>query len=144
VSVWPIYRDPVHDFGFFQFDVNKVRYTKLAEIPLAPALARVGMDIRVIGNDSAEKLSILAGTLARMDRPAPFYGKIKKIRVSLLSLLLLFFPSKVKELEIGVGKYNDFNSFYYQAASGTSGGSSGSPVLDIHGNAIAMNAGMPC
>ena len=49
VPVIPIYRDPVHDFGFFAYDPAAVKFMEVTEIPLRPEEAVVGTDIRVCG-----------------------------------------------------------------------------------------------
>lgn len=46
----------VHDFGFFRYDPGAIQFLNYEEIPLAPEAACVGLEIRVVGNDSGEKV----------------------------------------------------------------------------------------
>src|SRR5210317_1416322 len=51
VRLTPVYRDPVHDFGFFRFNPDDLRYIEPVELPLNSEAAGIGKEIRVIGND---------------------------------------------------------------------------------------------
>ena len=42
VRLTPIYRDPVHDFGFYRFDPAELHYIEPAELPLVPDGAGIG------------------------------------------------------------------------------------------------------
>ncbi|KAJ2873516.1 hypothetical protein FB639_004203, partial [Coemansia asiatica] len=112
VYLQPRYYDPVHDFAFFSYDPAELKGFKPKEIQLAPEQAYSGMEFRILGNNCNEKMSVHSGELSQLDRNAP-------------------------ALSNGV---SDHNIFYIQASSTTNGGSSGSPVVNIKGHAVAMNA----
>jgi S1-C subfamily serine protease len=59
VQLYPVYRDPVHDFGLYRYDPSKLRFIKPQALPLHPEGAQIGREIRVIGNNAGEQLSIL-------------------------------------------------------------------------------------
>jgi S1-C subfamily serine protease len=112
VPVSLAYLDPTHDFAILRFDPKLLKRTPHAQIALAPEECLVGEDIRIIGNDALEKLQILSGTIARIDRNCP-------------------------DLD---GDFSDEMTFYVLAATGSTGGSSGSPVINCSGKAVALNA----
>ena len=50
-----VYRDPVHDFGFYRFDPDLLTRKSITELALDPEGAKQGVEIRVVGNDAGEK-----------------------------------------------------------------------------------------
>ncbi|WP_146216765.1 trypsin-like peptidase domain-containing protein [Glaciecola sp. KUL10] len=112
IQLIPVYRDPVHDFGVFKYDPSALNGLSVEPIELSRQ-AVVGESIKLYGNDGGEALSIIEGVLSRLDRPSPNYNSTN----------------------------SDYNTFYFQAALGSSGGSSGSPILNEKNQAIALNAG---
>lgn len=59
-----LFSKQVHDFGFFRYDPGAIKFLKYEEIPLDPEAASVGLEIRVVGNDSGEKVSLYASSFA--------------------------------------------------------------------------------
>ncbi|KAI3848070.1 hypothetical protein MKW92_046214 [Papaver armeniacum] len=112
VPVLPLYVDPVHDFAFFRYYPDEVQSLDCEGIPLVPKAAYLGMEICIVGSLSDNKVSILAS----LDRKAPLYSNHDY--------------------------HNDFDIFYMQASAMTESGSSGSPVVDKEGRAIALATGL--
>ncbi|KAJ2887969.1 hypothetical protein FB639_000959 [Coemansia asiatica] len=115
IRIMPWYYDPVFDFAFFRYNPADLKTATPEAIRLVPEKATEGLEIRVLSCDSGEPISVSSGTIADTKRrPACAHCCFD---------------------------YHEFNTFYCVAAAGTRGGSSGAPVLDIEGDAVALNVG---
>jgi S1-C subfamily serine protease len=70
VQLFPVYRDPIHDFGIYHYDPAKLHFIQPAELPLYPQGAVIGREIRVVGNDAGEHFISKRLRARRAVRPA--------------------------------------------------------------------------
>ncbi|KAJ2605809.1 hypothetical protein H4R99_000813 [Coemansia sp. RSA 1722] len=113
VFLQPCYYDPIHDFSLFRYDPADLKEFNPKAIPLHPENAFSGMEFRVASNNLNKKMSVHSGELSQLDRNVPDYRD----------------------------GYTDYNTFYIQSSTTCDGGSSGSPVVNIKGEAVALMAG---
>ena len=66
VRLTPVYRDPVHDFGFYRYDPDDLKYIEPAELPLSPDGASIGRELRVIGNAVRCRVQLFLSRTARL------------------------------------------------------------------------------
>ncbi|KAJ1921951.1 hypothetical protein H4219_000298 [Mycoemilia scoparia] len=118
VELTTLYCDPIHDFGFCKYDVNEIDSDfEIVSVELHPEKAKKGLEIRLIGNESGEKATIIPGIISRTDRNAPEYHPLNG---------------------------GDINTFYITCKADTNGGTSGSAIFDIYGDAVGLQCAGSC
>ena len=55
---------------------------RLRALELRPDLIKIGVEIRVIGNDGGEKLSVLQKIISRLDKNVPEYNRYHDFNIS--------------------------------------------------------------
>lgn len=115
IEIKPVYYDPVHDFGFYKFNPKDLKWAKAKAIRLGDSSkVKVGEEIRVLGNNASEGFSIIGGTVSWVNKNAPIYSD----------------PDT----------YRDSNTYYFQTSADVTGGSSGGPIINKAGEALAINS----
>lgn len=89
--ITPYHVDPIHDFAFCKYDVEQLQGLPLKAIHLRPELAKVGQEIRVLGNDMGRVMSILPGVISRVDCNPPRWDSCRYPRLEILTSRLTSF-----------------------------------------------------
>ena len=81
--ITPLFVDPVHDFALCKYDIENIQ--GLSPIQLRPDLAKVGVEIRILGNDENQIMSILQSVISRVNCNPPHWDFGKYHRAELFS-----------------------------------------------------------
>lgn len=127
VKLSTIYTDPVHDFAFVRYDTQdlKAHVIKPAQLSFAEEV-KVFQDICIMGNDAGEVISLRPGIVSRVTRNPP-------------SLWNIFNDSSEyhRKFQNFIINYS-LVTHYLQGSADTSGGSSGTPVVNKKGDVVGM------
>jgi len=133
VKLSTMYTDPVHDFAFVKYNTEDLKAHDIEPAQLSFAKeVKVFQDICIMGNDAGQVINLLPGILSRVNRNPPSLWDLftdtseyhRKFHNSMIAYSLV--------------------THYLQGSADTSGGSSGSPVVNKKGDVVGMVSAGEC
>jgi S1-C subfamily serine protease len=113
VAVSPVFSDPIHDYAILQFDPRALKHMTVSALTIKPENAKVGVEVRLVGNDAGHEGSILSGFISKIDNNVPCFTEWWQ---------------------------QDSDTNYIQGSMDAAGGSSGSPIFAVDGSVLAIQA----
>ncbi|ENH67768.1 hypothetical protein FOC1_g10001239 [Fusarium oxysporum f. sp. cubense race 1] len=121
VEVRPIYCDPVHDFGFLQYDPKSVQHVDLVAVDLVSDPPKASTRFEDLCYVIDKKGDLLDSNITHVDSNPPYRT----------------YPHS----KVGYKDFRDFNTHYYEARTRSPAGAVGGPLFNRAKQVVALQTG---